>query len=433
MIHSIAELFEELRAKESLALRAFGDIGHQGMIGDMYEGLTRDLVQRSLFDDIDLRVVTGKVRLPNGGFSRQMDVMIVVGDGDQIPYTEHYLYPLERVIAVIEVKKTLYGEALADAYLNLESVRDREALNATPRKAFASAFRMLAQIGLPASGDLDELPINLEMMAFNLAYDAALPVRIVFGYDGYQTESTLRNGLVTHIENVMNDGFARGYGPSNFPSLIVCGSNALVKLNAMPYAAHTASPDSWMLYGSVRGLAARTLLEVIWTRLLARGAVHSDVFGEDLDTELVRPLLSAQFVQVDAAQGWRYEFIKFTETELATASTTISWEPIFLSKDEAVLVMYLCEVQELHTVSNEFWTKYAMNMGEGLDTSLEYLRRQGLAKLGHDGVLRLLTNTCRVLCTPTHGWVAGEDESGRLMRWIMKHTGVEHPDSCSAK
>lgn len=79
------------------------------MIGDMYEGLTRDLLSRSLFADLDLRVVTGKVRIDANTYSSQIDAMVVIGDGEQMPFSQHYLYPPEQVVAAIEVKKTLYG------------------------------------------------------------------------------------------------------------------------------------------------------------------------------------------------------------------------------------------------------------------------------------------------------------------------------------
>lgn len=43
MTTTISDLLGALRAKESTALRAFGDVGHQGMIGDIYEAMTRNL------------------------------------------------------------------------------------------------------------------------------------------------------------------------------------------------------------------------------------------------------------------------------------------------------------------------------------------------------------------------------------------------------
>jgi hypothetical protein len=47
--------------------------------------------------------------------SRQIDVMVVHGDGERIPHTDHWIYPVNKVIAVIEVKKSPYKKDLADA------------------------------------------------------------------------------------------------------------------------------------------------------------------------------------------------------------------------------------------------------------------------------------------------------------------------------
>jgi len=118
VIKTLAELLDRLKAKELEAIARFGDLGHQGMIGDMYEGLTRELLTKSLFEGQGLRVVTGKVRMPDGSYSKQMDAMIVMGEAQLLPHTDQFIYPPERVIAAVEVKKTLYATALDDAYLN---------------------------------------------------------------------------------------------------------------------------------------------------------------------------------------------------------------------------------------------------------------------------------------------------------------------------
>jgi hypothetical protein len=83
MIRTIADLLDELKEKERLALSSYGDVRHNGMIGDMYEGLTRSLLTKVVFDGLDLRVTTGKIRAPDGSLSRQIDAMVAVGAGDR--------------------------------------------------------------------------------------------------------------------------------------------------------------------------------------------------------------------------------------------------------------------------------------------------------------------------------------------------------------
>ena len=85
MIRTAADLFEELRQAELQVLREHHGIGHQGMIGDMYEGLASTLIERVIPAGVDLRVVRGKVRNEDGTLSGQMDVMVVTGDGGDCP------------------------------------------------------------------------------------------------------------------------------------------------------------------------------------------------------------------------------------------------------------------------------------------------------------------------------------------------------------
>lgn len=86
MIDSVAQLLEGILATQ---LPILGEeskrLQNPGMIGDMYEGLTRDLMERAVFDGLGLRIAKGKIRNSAGDLSRQIDCMIVVGGGEPIP------------------------------------------------------------------------------------------------------------------------------------------------------------------------------------------------------------------------------------------------------------------------------------------------------------------------------------------------------------
>lgn len=78
------------------------------MIGGMYEGLTKEIVEKSLFDGMNLRVVSGKItNQVDGKLSDQIDCMVVIGNGTKLPYSGDYIYDIDQVIMVIEVKKNL--------------------------------------------------------------------------------------------------------------------------------------------------------------------------------------------------------------------------------------------------------------------------------------------------------------------------------------
>ena len=100
MISIVAELLEAFRRKEAELLDK-QDITHAPTIGRMYEGLTREVLERSIPTDLDLRVVSGFITNDSGELSKQIDCMLVIGEGEQIPYTDDYKYHISNVIAVI--------------------------------------------------------------------------------------------------------------------------------------------------------------------------------------------------------------------------------------------------------------------------------------------------------------------------------------------
>ena len=111
VIANIANLLLELQAKEAAKL-AQEKITHAPTIGAMYEGLTRELLDRAIPASLNLRVVDGFIEDHEHNLSPQVDAMLVTGEGREIPRTGGYVRPIQDVIAVMEVKKNLYGADL---------------------------------------------------------------------------------------------------------------------------------------------------------------------------------------------------------------------------------------------------------------------------------------------------------------------------------
>ena len=122
MITSFAQFLEQLQAKEAEILAA-ESVKHAPTIGDMYEGLTRNLVERAIPEGLNLRLVDGFVVGVDGQYSHQTDAMLVMGEsGRQIPKTEKWAWPIADVLAVFEVKKNLYAKDLADGINKMRKV-----------------------------------------------------------------------------------------------------------------------------------------------------------------------------------------------------------------------------------------------------------------------------------------------------------------------
>ena len=420
MIESIADLIDAIKKREEAALAAFPDVEHPGITGAMYEGLTRELLQQAVFRDHDLRVETGKIRLPDGSLSRQMDVMVVVGEGTPIPYTDSVICDFSRVVAAIEVKKTLYGDELIDAHQNLLSIGKVSKDTKVPLRLARFVFRRLAHSELPDDGDLSVLGFEKEMMAVACIQEVALPLRVVLGYGGFATEHTLRTGLLTRLEKAAEGGPVKGFAPPQLPSLIISGSNALVKLNALPFSAHTSEREPWLVFASTSGNSTRILLETLWTRLRARLGLPSDIFGEDLEVEVLKPLLLAEPLHVDGMNGWQYRSVELSSSALESEPASTPWEPERLDTDEATILGILCKEHRISTRSSEVWRAFSEAKGASLDAFVERMRYASIAAIDHNGDFIVLTDLLQIVALPDIGFVAADNSTGRLSRWMMK-------------
>lgn len=60
MITTVADLLNSLMIKEKELLKKYSIIKHGPTIGDMYEGLTVSLLNKAIFEGLDIRIVSGK-------------------------------------------------------------------------------------------------------------------------------------------------------------------------------------------------------------------------------------------------------------------------------------------------------------------------------------------------------------------------------------
>ena len=207
MIKTVADLLEAIKQKRDEMLHATG-ITHTTTIGEMYEGLTADLERRTLPCE-ELSVVTGFAKDHTGRMSRQLDCMVVVGEGEEVPYTKSRVYLLDQIIAVTEVKKTLYTDKLLEAHENLRSIMDLKP--STGRRIARTVRRAFQDItGSPVPDDPATLPPLQNSLYHLLVIEAGWPLRIVLGYRGFANETTFRKGIVDYLTKILG---THGSGP----------------------------------------------------------------------------------------------------------------------------------------------------------------------------------------------------------------------------
>jgi hypothetical protein len=444
MISTIADLLEVFRHKESELLDK-QDISHAPTIGRMYEGLTREILERIIPADLDLRVVSGFITNDKGDLSKQIDCMLVIGEGHQIPYTDDYKYHINNVLATIEVKKNLYTDDLDSAYQNLVSVRALCEGNLPENRLFNGAHRLILQSDPDTYEDRRQLPIWKRQVGSALYIESITPVRIVLGYHGFASELGFRKAFISYLDNKLQ---TPGYGAAYLPSLIICGEYSLVKLNGMPYAFPITpsreelyakfgivnlsdkppiAGDLWVLYASYASNPMVLLLELLWTRLTYKKKLPLSVFGLDLQLENLRPLLLAKAIEHNQQVGWYYEQFDLSQQILDRIPAITNWKPVELNFGQFIVLKYVILAENAGKDSIDADTRGMLEElhehGYSPAESINYLKQSGLISIENNR-LRSLTRECSIAALPDGRIVAGEDNSSRFTNWLMNYSSI---------
>jgi len=409
--------------KERETLPEYDDIQHPGLFGEMYEGLAKALVGKALFEGMDLRVASGKIQNSKGNLSGQIDCMVVLGSGEPIPYTHHFTYGAEKVVMIVEVKKTLYGAKLNEAMdLFRQFWREVAEINPPQTELINNAWRALFKRNLPKASEIAALPFHEEMIYHTLLVEAALPLRVVFGYDGYVDEYGLREGLVGYLEDITALPIENRprFNINTFPNLIVCRKASLIKLDGMPYSGMIDGKGYWWWMGSRRAEPFHSLLELLWTRLAYIFKLSPEIFGEDLEMEAITPLFAAKAEKMGDRAGWNYENMPTAKDELQGGADRAAWHPPTLNKAEFVIANSLCKKGEID-LTEKALLEFLSKEGETVESICASLNQKRLTTVAGQKLV-LITDECACMFLPDGRCVAAENKSGRLLRYAMKVT-----------
>jgi len=422
MIRKYAEILEQFRLAEKRKLDNY-DLKHGPTIGDMYEGLTHDILDKTIPIDADLKVVSGFIYNGISSMSGQIDCMLVQGNGEKIPYTDGYKWHIKDVVAVLEVKKELYTDEMIDSFHLLGEISQKygEYLRLYASKEeirIDSVVRTFEQITggkYPGRNSVKDLPFNLELIFHCLMVELISPIRIVLGYSGFQREENFRQALCDFLSKNIGK---LGYGPSSFPHLVISGKFSLVKANGQPFLIRS-SDNRWPFLGSARCNPLILVLELIWTKIVRMRILQGDVWGDDLIQQNIIPLLYADPTSEDGRLGWNYIRITADEGHLEKEPAEIEWKPYIVSKEQAVIFNQLCNGFDVR-IDDTSLIEYLSSQNKNINDVLNPLFEKGLIVL--DGKkIKLTTEQLTSLILPTGEFAVGENNSGRLINWVTKH------------
>ena len=339
------------------------DIKHTVAIGDNFEGLTAELLNKAIFKDLNLKMVERSfIYNDSGAISDELDCLLVVGDGQKMSFANRYKYHIKDVIAVFQVKKNLYANDIDDSHQNLRSVIEvSEPRNAEPfvGRLLRDAYKLLTSKELPDK-ERRERFTDRENIYHYLMMEAFHPLRIVIGYYGYTTEYGLREGFVKKMEQIVKDGPVRGYSPGSFPSLFICGNSTIIKNNGMPMTIPLTDDDFYFhILTSSSGRPMYHLLELIWTRLSYKFGISSTIFGDDFDSEATHPFLSCKEKKIDEENwGWEFMYHPLTRKQLSMPLVPIPWTPTEIDREKYSILNVLTQVGTVDFKTDEQFLKF---------------------------------------------------------------------------
>lgn len=332
----------------------------------MYEDLTADIMQKSLF--VGLNLVVAKSSFIKGS-KTEFDVILAEGAGEPVPYTDKFCFAPEQVLVVIQVKKTFNAKELGDSYENLMRIPDLY-LDVPPedymlRLATDSVHHTLQRSIEDVTGG--KLSFEEEYVYHSLVTEAQLPVTVVIGYNGLKTEYSLREKYYKYLTSkASGEGETiRGYGPNNYPSLLICEDNSIVKMGGRPYNVPLSkSPMGWWDFmASTHFNPMYLFLDVVWTKLQYKYGLPPVIFGEDLETPKMTSFLSCRIVQKGERKGWELWYHDYEKTELESINGSLEWEPFFLDEIQFSVMNILCMEGELDLVQTPSVEKGALEKG----------------------------------------------------------------------
>lgn len=425
MIDTISDLLLKLKDKEQELLKKYNIVKHPGIIGDMYEGLTKDILSKSIFNGLDIQVRAGKIKNSKNQFSGEIDCMIVIGEGEKIPYTDKYIYDSSKVIAVIQVKKKLFSKDIKDSYENLRTVikvtepRQGEQYH---YRLLRDSWRLICKEELPLRENLIKISAEKQHLYHVLLMEAFYPSRIVWGYNGFKSEFSLRNHFADYLEENIsteeNKGIL-GFGPLNFPNLIICDKYSLIKTNGIPFA-HPLFDDSWWpFFVSSYENPVYFLLEIIWTRLHYMFGITSEIFGEDMTVDEMHGFLLCRYKETEKIKGWEYYCVPAPKDLLEKPLEHEKWKPTFVDETQFIILNQLCEKGVIDCKGDAELKGFVEKQGYTLESFIESLKETGLVDIT-DQVLSLITEECICGIAPDGRYFAGDNKSGRVTRWTLQ-------------
>lgn len=297
-----------------------------------------------------------------------------------------------------------------------------EANNGYAGKNIAFAHKNFARATgfYPKLADVTNLPEPLPRIHHITLMEHLAPVRIILGYEGYADELALRNGIGSYLET-------KGPGPDSgmmsLPSLVICRSNSVLKLNGMPYCDRQDDLNGWWnIMASNAENPIRIMLEMLWTKI----GTELDVMlpmDDSLNQEKLAPFLRQKYFDGEIGgkkqTGFMIDYINYLPNSNAEKNDS-TWQPYDTDVVESVALMRAAQNGALRCDDLDF-VKFAIDHGTTAASILGSLVRKRVIgwTTAERTVARSIEESFVTVFTPS-GKTVVSDQSGMLTLWTKQ-------------
>ncbi|MFV8871264.1 DUF6602 domain-containing protein [Serratia fonticola] len=396
---------------------------HMPTLGDGYEAITRDALMEdfALPPALNLQVVSGFVSIGGSMLKNQVDCMLVSGEGRKYGRTNVFIYDVEQVLCVFEVKKTLTKAALSDAVEHLAVIRkayseyfedklEKESYIPDIENARINFAQLTGRDGPKHYYEINDLPIEDRMLFYTLVQESLAPVSIIHGYNGYGTEAGLRTAFIDILEEKFSSG-DRSYGVPSIPALITSNEYCLIKTSGVPFVVLNVNSE-WVTLVSTRFNSAEVILEIVWSKI-ANYFKCAMPWDDGIYMNNISPMLIAKVGADSEKAGWIYKPVEFTEKQLIRDDNLI-WEPERISAVHLSMINLIAAYGEL-SLSESNISYFKDNHSVDLYQEMLSLSKTRLFMIAKDAIKPINSMTIVLSLEDGTGYIASERD--RLDKW----------------
>ncbi|NVJ48580.1 MAG: hypothetical protein HWE07_15705 [Cytophagia bacterium] len=428
MIKKASELLEQFINVEREKLKGV-DIEHMPTLGSAYEEITKKGISADFVipDFLNLKAVSGFIEVSNQILPEQIDCMLVVGEGKRYGLTDNYIYDIDKVLCIFEVKKTLRKRDYLDAFKHLRKVRQKfsenferklKEENYAPDVAEAKKHfeRLTGKIAPSEYSDIHRLEPKDAILFYTLVQESLAPISVIQGYEGYKTESGLRKAFIDVIEKENENNGGQDLGVPSLPSLVASDQYCLVKSNGIPFVV-IEQTGAWPIICSTRNNSALILLDMIWTKISKRFNVVMP-WGDGLDIDNLSPVLLAIPTVKEHRAGWTYKSIEIPEAQLEREGSIV-WTPVALEPAEVSTVQQVAAMGGYLQLNEQLDHYLKTEFGSSLERVAKTLTSSFLFMCDGDFLRPINMHTSLLVNEDGSGYISSEQE--RFDLWCDKN------------